>query len=402
MLEPETYRISERLAKAQLPTWRLAQTHAVEHFEKTGFPVRVSSMGEVGQLLDTMQENRFDGYMGELGGLTENEYALLIRACRDVVLFQLTYFSNRRPTLPLSTLLSVFTLYRKFLAVDASFRSVIEIGPGCGYLPFFLRHHAALRNYSQIEACESFYLLQSLVDVHCFPARFEERALMPGDAAVLDYFSPAESRPAYTEISKAVRLNLKRPLCTHYPWWRIGELVRRNETFQIATSNANLLEFSAPALDDYLTLLREILSPDGVFIVQCTGLAANGTLSSLIDLLWQKGFATLMFALAGKRIASPARSSSSGVVARLTGGTGARVFPVNNCMFVRAGHPLFEKYRANRSTHIVANEALVNDVFFAEPAGRRMYGPDEFIVDTERSLQEICEPAEPQARSAGR
>lgn len=404
MLEPETYRISERLAKSQLPTWRLAQTHAVEHFEKTGFPVRVSSLGEVGQLLDTMQENRFDGYMAELGGLTESEYALLIKACRDLVLFQLTYFSNRPPTLPLSTLLSVFTLYRKFLAVDRGFRSVIEIGPGCGYLPFFLRHHSALQNYSQIEACESFYLLQHLVDLHCFPARFEERALMPGDAPVLDYFSPAENRPAYTEISRPIRLDLKRPLCTHYPWWRIGELVKRKETFQIATSNANLLEFSAPALDDYLTLLREILAPDGVFIVQCTGLAANGTLASLVDLLRKKGFATLMFALAGKTIVPPGLSGSAGVVARLTGGKGSRVFPVNNCMFVRAGHPLFEKYRdgATRRTHVVADEALVHDVFFAEPAGRRMYRAEEFLVDTERSLQEICEPVEWHERSSGR
>lgn len=390
MLEPEIYRISERLAKAQMPTWRLAQTHAVDHFEKTGFPVRVSSLRELGQLLDTMQENRFDGYMQELSGLTESEYALLIKACRDIVLFQLTYFSNRQPTLPLSTLLSAFTLYRKFRAVDPNFRSVIEIGPGCGYLSFFLRQHAALENYSQIEACESFYLLQSLVDVHCFPARFEERALMPAEAPVQDYFSPAESRPAYTEISRAIRLNQKRPLCSHYPWWRIGELIRRDRKFQIATSNANLLEFSAPALDDYLTLLREILAPDGVFIVQCTGLAASGTLASLTDLLWQKGFTTLMFALAGKRIVAP--GGSVGVMARLTGGPGSRVFPVNNCLFVRAGHPLFEKHRASKSTHVVADEALVRDVFFAEPEGRRIYSAAEFITDTERSLQEICEP----------
>jgi hypothetical protein len=396
MLEPEIYRISERLAKAQMPTWRLAQTHAVDHFEKTGFPVRVSSLREVGQLLDTMQENRFDGYMRELGGLTESEYALLIKACRDVVLFQLTYFSNRRPTLPLSTLLSVFTLHRKFLAVDRNFRSVIEIGPGCGYLPFFLRHQASLQNYSQIEACESFYLLQNLVDLHCFPARFDERALVPGDASVQDYFSPAESRPAYTELSRPVQLNLKRPLCTHYPWWRIGELVRRSEKFQIATSNANLLEFSRAALDDYLTLIREVLAPDGVFMVHCTGLAANGTLASLVDLLWDKGFATLMFALAGKPIASPALSGSAGVMARITGSTGSRVFPVNNCLFVKAGHPLFDKYRdkAHRGTHVVADEAIVRDVFFAEPAGRRMYSAAEFLVDTERSLQEICEPPE--------
>lgn len=404
MLEPEIYRISERLAKAQLPTWRLAQTHAVDHFEKTGFPVRVSSLRELGQLLDTMQENRFDGYMRELGGLTESEYAVLIKACRDVVLFQLTYFSNRRPVLPLSTLLSGFTLYRKFLTVDANFRSVLEIGPGCGYLSFFLKQHAGLRNYSQIEACESFYLLQSLVDTHCFPARVEERALMPAEAPVMDYFSPAESRPGYTELSRPVQLHLKRPLCSHYPWWRIGELVKRDEKFQIVTSNANLLEFSAPALDDYLTLLREVMAADGVFLVQCTGLAANGTLASLVDMLWDKGFATLMFAIAGKPIGAPGLGGAASVMARVTGGAGSRVFPVNNCLFVKAGHPLYEKYRdrSHRGTHVIANEPLIRDVFFAEPAGRRMYSAAEFLVDTERSLQDITEPADTQVRGAGR
>ena len=50
MLEPEIYRASERLAKAQLPTWWLAQTHNVDHFERTGFPVRISSIRETGQL----------------------------------------------------------------------------------------------------------------------------------------------------------------------------------------------------------------------------------------------------------------------------------------------------------------------------------------------------------------
>ena len=50
MLEPEVYRRNERLAKARLPTWRVAQTHNVDHFERVGFPVRIASIGEVGQL----------------------------------------------------------------------------------------------------------------------------------------------------------------------------------------------------------------------------------------------------------------------------------------------------------------------------------------------------------------
>jgi len=395
MLEPETYRIGEHLAKAQLPTWWVAQTHNVDHFERSGFPVRVSSLREVGQLLDTMQENRLETYMRELGGLSESEYALLIKVCRDTVLFQLTYFSNRQPILPLSTLLAVFTLYNKFRAVDPSFRSVLEIGPGCGYLSFFLRHHSALQSYSQIEACESFYLLQNLVNLHCFGPRFDERALIPRESPVLDYFSPVETRPGHTEISRAVQLQLRRPLCSHYPWWRIGELVSRDEKFQIVTSNANLLEFNRTALDDYLALIQRILESTGVFIVQCTGFPASGTMESLIEKLWERGFATLMFALAGEPIAAPGRVGPGSVLAHLRGEVSeSRTFAVNNCLFVKAGHPLYQRYRdrANCHTHVVADEELIRGIFFSRPGGRRTYEAREFIEDTERSLQDLCEP----------
>lgn len=396
MLEPEVYRRNERLAKARLPTWRVAQTHNVDHFERVGFPVRIASIGEVGQLLDTMQENRFEKYMRELGGLTESEYALLIEVCRDAVLFQSTYLPYREPILPVSTLLSSFVLYKKFLGVDVNFRSVLEIGPGCGYLSFFLRRHGSLQNYSQIEACESFYILQNLVNVHCFGPRFEERAFLPKEAPALDYFSPPETRPAYTEMSPTVRLGQRRALCSHYPWWRIGELVTRDVRFQIVTSNANLLEFNAPALDDYLTLLHQVLEPTGAFVVQCTGFTASGTLESLIDKLWEKGFATLMFVL-DKPIAAPQAAGPSSLLSHLKGqATGSTTFAVNNCLFVKAGHPLFEKYRerTNCHSHFVGNEPLVNDVFFARPPDRRMYGMQKFVEDVEKSLVEPSEPGQ--------
>lgn len=402
MLEPDTYRSSERLAKAQIASWRLAQTHNVDHFERSGFPVRISGIGEVGQLLDTMQENRFSAYMREFGGLTQSEYGLLLKVCRDAVAFQLTYLPYREPILPISTLLAAFALYKKFLGVDANFRSVLEIGPGCGYLSFFLRHHRALQNYSQIEACESFYILQNLVNVHCFGPRFEERAFLPREVQVHDCYSPVEVRPAYTEISPTVRLGPTKPQCSHYPWWRIGELATHDVKFQIVTSNANLLEFNASALEDYLTLIHRVLEPAGVFIVQCTGLAASGTLEFLIEKLWDKGFATLMFVLNDLSIAGPQVSGSASVLSHLRGRTsGLTTFAVNNCMFVKAGHPLFQKYRerGNCSSHSVANEPLVNEVFFARPPERRMYSIDQIVDDTERSFADVGGPLE--LRQAG-
>jgi hypothetical protein len=389
MLEPETYRMSERLAKVQVPSWRMAQTHSVDHFERTGFPVRIASVRELGQLLDTMQENRFEKYMFELGGLTEREYALLIEACRHAVLFQLTYLPRRRPVLPLSTLLSTFTLYKKLCGIDRNFRSVLEIGPGCGYLSFFLRRHSTLQNYSQIEVCESFYILQSLVNMHCFGPCCDERAFVDDIAPVSDFFAVPDTRPGFTELSPTVHVNNNRILCTHYPWWKIGELVSREVKFQVVMSNANLLEFSGAALEDYLTLLHRVMEPEGVFLVQCTGYPANGTLESLIEKVWEKGFATLMFSLENKPVAGPPSCGCRDLVAQLKGTAANSVtFTVNNCLFVKAGHSLFQRYRDRANCHLdfVADEPLVNSVFFARPADRRIYSLRQCVEDTEREL----------------
>jgi hypothetical protein len=253
MLDPQTYRASEQLAKSAIPSWRISQIHNVDHFERAGFPVRIGSIREIGQIVDTMQENRFDRYMTELGGLSRDEYDFVLRMCVDAVRFQLTFLPHRKPVLPISTLLSVFALYKKMLSTHPKFRSVLEIGPGCGYTSFVLRHHRDLDNYSQIEACESFYILQNLVNLHCFGPRFDERALPPEDFRGADYFV---NKRADMEFSPEVRCPRQEPQCTHYPWWRIGEIATRDRKFDIVTSNANLLEFNAPALDDYLTLMH--------------------------------------------------------------------------------------------------------------------------------------------------
>jgi hypothetical protein len=138
------------------------------------------------------------------------------------------------------------------------------------------------------------------------------------------------------------------------------------------------------------------MEPGGAFIVQCTGFTASGTLESLIDKLWEKGFATLMFAL-DRPIAAPQAAGPSSLLSHLKGqGTGSTTFAVNNCLFVKAGHPLFEKYRerANCHSHFVGNEPLVNDVFFARPPDRRMYSMQKFVEDTEKSLAEPGEPGQ--------
>ena len=328
-----------------------------------------------------MQENRFAKYMSELGGLSDAEYDMTLAACRDAVLFQMTFLPHREPVLPISTLLSALALYKKLCGVNETFKSVLEIGPGCGYLSFFLKHHRTLTNYSQIEACESFYILQNLVNIYCFGHRCDERALPHENTPGIDVFS--QEGPV-TELASKVRLKGPAPCCYHYPWWRIGELVSQDRRFDLVSSNANLLEFNPAALDDYLTLVQRVLSPAGALVVQCTGFPAQGTDEQLLDKMHAKGFAPLFFVQQNKPIKNPLEQAA------LSAGTLNSVqFDVTNALFVRSGHPLFARYYQPRSRlHFAAAEPVVGSVYFERPPQRRFPTAQEFLEDTERALSQ--------------
>ena len=380
MLDLQTYRANELLAKSMIPHWRIAQTHNLDHFERAGFPVRIGSFRELGPIVDTMQEKRFARYVSELGGLSDAEYDTTLAACRDAVLFQMTFLPHRCPVLPISTLLSALALYKKLRGVHETFRSVLEIGPGCGYLSFLLKHHLPLKNYSQIEACESFYILQNLVNLYCFGHRCDERALPHENTPGIDVFS--QEGPV-TELSSKVRLKGFSPCSFHYPWWRIGELVSQDRCFDLVTSNANLLEFNPAALDDYLTLLQRVLSPAGALVVQCTGFPAQGTDEQLLDKMHAKGFAPLFFVQQNKPMRNPLEQVA------LSAGTLSSVqFDVTNALFVRSGHPLFGQYyqRSSSRLHFAAAEPVVGRVYFERPPQRRFPTAQEFLEDTERAL----------------
>ncbi|MGD0074507.1 MAG: hypothetical protein ABSD31_09210 [Candidatus Binataceae bacterium] len=386
MLDPQTYRTHEQIAKSLTPSWRISQVHNLDHFERTGFPVRLSTIRELGQIIDTMQENRFAPYMQELRGLSSSEFKLILESCKDAVVFQLTYLPHRPPVLPISTLLSMFALYNKIQGAKPGFRSVLEIGPGCGYLSFFLRHHRPLANYSQIEACESFYILQNWVNLFSFGHRHDERVLASLAANDVAYFAKAHS---HLEFSPTLRTQSISPLCTHYPWWRFREIIDREITFDVVTSNANLLEFSAQALDDYLEVIRFCLKTNGVFVVQCTGLDVNGTEEQLLEKLHRAGFAPLIFAIQSTPIKlNTAANHLRSLDSLRTGEHDSISFVTNNAAFVKRGHQLFQKYcdHKNFQRNFVASEQIVKSMYFSRPPERQMYEIGDFIEATEAAL----------------
>ena len=294
----QTYRANENLAKEHLPNWQTARKHNLSLFEKVDFPVRLNSMPQVRMLLDTNQEGRFDSYMQEVGGFNEQDLELFIAVCENAIRFQATHFSQERIILPLDTIMSAFVIYIKGNKLKPNFKSILELGPGCGYLTFFLKSHSALERYFQVEACESFYMLQHLHNQFVFSEQFDQRAHIAKNIHT-NLFSPPLPEGYVGTESDCIEVDnpfATSKKCCHFPWWKIGELSNLKQEFDLITSNANLLEFSSQALSDYLVLIENKLSKKGFFFVQCFGWGENNPIENLWKKLYDFGFSPLFIA----------------------------------------------------------------------------------------------------------
>jgi len=256
------YRRAAVSAFGEMSSWRGLQTHRPFEFENSGFPVRVDSMMDLRPLLDTMQEGGWGGMQKEIGGLSERDVADLVRALRSWRAFAAATFGIRDDgRLPFDTMIVHLVIYRKLCRFK--FRDLLEIGPGCGYLSFFLADHPALGRYHQVENTESFYQLQHETNRHCFGARHYERAL--------------SDQPA-TGVAT----------CEHWPWWRMDKLGANS--FDLVTSNANLSEMTPEARAEYLALIHRCLTPNGALVAECYG---AGRRERVFDDLAKHGFVEL-------------------------------------------------------------------------------------------------------------
>jgi len=73
MIEVQNYRAAERSARFVMASWCLTEMHIVNHFARVGFPVRIQSVDEVGQLFDTVKERRFQRFLTERAALSPGD-----------------------------------------------------------------------------------------------------------------------------------------------------------------------------------------------------------------------------------------------------------------------------------------------------------------------------------------
>jgi hypothetical protein len=334
MLDSQTYNQNQEIAKINIANWRKSNIHIPYYFQIQNFPIEINFSEGLTQLLDTMQEGRFDKYMNEIGGFTDEDLNIFINAFRKYFHFFVSTFHSKLVPLPFDTMMSHFVLYKKLLAYNNKFESLLEVGPGCGSLSFYLADHSYLKNYIQVESTQSFYLLQSLINKFLFKDKFNELAINSINNTInypqfLDdnYFNS----PDLNYINFASSLNVTNYksinnnfISTHIPWWKIGEAF--NFSFDLITSNANLNEFKLLALRYYLNLFNKTINKNGALICQCLG---GGTdyisFDNLIEEIRRSKFAPV--ALVGEHFSL------------------SNKYAVVNGLFVSDAHDLYSKYK---------------------------------------------------------
>lgn len=346
-IDGHTYRKAESLAREHLPTWEYAQIHRVA-FENSSFPQHVNSHTELMQVMNIMQENRYAAFHQEWGGYTDHDINCIVNALVDYVIFHRENFPRAQVKLPVSTMVSSYSIFKKITGYNPKAETILEIGPGGGNGAFFFKHHRPLKNYSTIEASEAYYLLQNLVYAYNFGVAFEEKAIPSVPENIQRVFSTCQ----HFEVPKYLTLDIT-PKATHYPWWRNGDVYTQHGTFDVITSNANLMEFSHQALADYLHLFKTVLKKDGVIICQCLGGPLNGQVKDLLNVMRLEGFGALMVAQENTWMKNPNLPD--------------KYFGLNHGVFVKEGHPHFEQACRNLLNHdfsfIEEDENLVNTFF---------------------------------------
>jgi hypothetical protein len=352
-----SYRLSESLGYQSVRCLRHIGIHGTgSHMIGHAFPYRLNSVDELVVLLDHMHENRFDAFVSELGGLSDQAMDDLVGALVDYADFFLANFAPSDIPMPLSGMISQYAIARKLRGIPSR-GTVLEIGPGTGLLSFFLSKDTSIKRYDSVEVMESFYLMQHFVNRHVYGSGFRDRAQTdasrPGFGGIAyDRMRAAgpgildnDELPQTLSVTRRVRAE-------HFPWWQLEEVAERR--YDVVMSNANLTEMNLTALKYYAALAASVVKPEGVFWAQCLGGGEIPPATALKTVIGA-GFAPLAMI--------PTQLDGAG---SLPGGKQMALF---NVVFLPRGHPRFEEAARNSQTFPLMDpkDALT----------RRMFGLDE-------------------------
>jgi hypothetical protein len=196
LLDVEVYDFAEAAAADRYSN-RVVQAFYPEMFQTLGYPMRVKSSSQLWRYIDVMHETRTHHNIEVLlQGMTTEEFDLYKRVTKIVDEHATEHFNMRAH--PTAALLRAIHALRLIKIVTGDARpTVLEVGPGCGYLAMLL----VMEGYPYIgtDVVQAFYLYQNHMLAHV-AKNLRELAAEDGDILTVEQPEPGTA--------------------IHIPWWK--------------------------------------------------------------------------------------------------------------------------------------------------------------------------------------
>ena len=249
---------------------RCIQSFDLSAFSKVGYPHSITSISDLWRFHDVMQENRLDSILANKfsNGIPEIYLQHLLTLCRFLNEFRCYIPTPSDVKLNVgqnSALISLFNLIILDCVMEKfdinNKKSVLEIGPGCGYLS--LLNIIKGRGSYLLEASQAFYLYQH---------------------HLLSY---------YTKLNPLHSIFFK-----HHYWWEAADLNKPLPAVNIIIANHMLAEMHPYALRIVLTKFVNSLESsnhDGILIAEGLGSNVANSHDDVVRTLQEFGFKVYPF-----------------------------------------------------------------------------------------------------------
>ena len=218
------YGAAEQAGRARVPN-RAIQAFSLDVFQAVGYPHRISSSRELWRYHDVMQDGRLEHNLGLLGSAMDGEVDLVRRAADAIVSFSVSTFGFASAGKDmLSRAVYQYSLLASVLDGVPRPWTILEVGPGCGYLGVLLG--LAGHRYIALEASQAFWVYQSALFEHVFGEEYSD-GLVEGSRRIShlawwDFCSEGSTLPQLTACTANGMMNEMNPMALRFTMQKLS------------------------------------------------------------------------------------------------------------------------------------------------------------------------------------
>jgi len=211
------YDEAELEGRTRIPNWAIS-AFDLEVFQSIGYPHRIRLARELWRYHDVMQDNRLEWNLSLIGTSMDNQTELISRVAGAISGFSESHFGFPSAGVDmLSRAVYQFSLISETLKTQQQPWTILEVGPGCGYLGLLIGLSG--HRYIALEASQAFRIYQGALFGYVFGAEYA------------DGLTPREGR------------------VSHISWWDFCSEGSSLPSLTLATANHMLTEMNRMALE---------------------------------------------------------------------------------------------------------------------------------------------------------